>query len=201
MWHVPCVSLLHNSTNIIIGSFHLCFVSPFCLACVFVAASLSSSFAFFFHPPTSLWATVSLPCDSPLNPVVVSLISCGSAFVRVVKRSGGEHLLTARATVKRKWSEYGIKKIVYSQVTVCVCVLPLLSSQEQPKIIEPLDYEAVVFQRKAQIHSDPHRDLLLCPVDDVSVSLPVPLYTFLSSTHKAKNYFVINKTLNKNNIQ
>uniref|UniRef100_A0A671XVV7 Dedicator of cytokinesis 11 n=1 Tax=Sparus aurata TaxID=8175 RepID=A0A671XVV7_SPAAU len=48
---------------------------------------------------------------------------------------------------------------------------------EQPKIIEPLDYEAVVFQRKAQIHSDPHRDLLLCPVDDVSVSpfIPFPL--------------------------
>ncbi|XP_063756735.1 dedicator of cytokinesis protein 11 isoform X1 [Eleginops maclovinus] len=41
---------------------------------------------------------------------------------------------------------------------------------EQPKIIEPLDYEAVVLQRKAQIHSDPHRDLLLCPVDDVSES-------------------------------
>lgn len=49
-------------------------------------------------------------------------------------------------------------------------VVPLFSSQEQPKIIEPLDYETVVFQRKAQIHSDPHRDLLLCPVDDVSVS-------------------------------
>uniref|UniRef100_A0A3B4ZQC4 Dedicator of cytokinesis 11 n=1 Tax=Stegastes partitus TaxID=144197 RepID=A0A3B4ZQC4_9TELE len=43
-------------------------------------------------------------------------------------------------------------------------------STEQPKIIEPLDYESVVFQRKAQIHSDPHRDLLLCPVDDVSES-------------------------------
>ncbi|XP_041841346.1 dedicator of cytokinesis protein 11 isoform X2 [Melanotaenia boesemani] len=41
---------------------------------------------------------------------------------------------------------------------------------EQPKIIEPLDYEAVVFQRKAQIHNDPNRDLLLCPVDDVSES-------------------------------
>uniref|UniRef100_A0A6Q2YH92 Dedicator of cytokinesis 11 n=1 Tax=Esox lucius TaxID=8010 RepID=A0A6Q2YH92_ESOLU len=39
---------------------------------------------------------------------------------------------------------------------------------EQPKIIEPLDYENVVFQRKAQIHSDPHRDLLLCAVDDAS---------------------------------
>uniref|UniRef100_H2TTJ1 Dedicator of cytokinesis 11 n=1 Tax=Takifugu rubripes TaxID=31033 RepID=H2TTJ1_TAKRU len=41
---------------------------------------------------------------------------------------------------------------------------------EQPKIIEPLDYEAEVFQRKAQIHNDPHRDLLLCPLDDVSES-------------------------------
>uniref|UniRef100_A0A3B3D4J9 Dedicator of cytokinesis C/D N-terminal domain-containing protein n=1 Tax=Oryzias melastigma TaxID=30732 RepID=A0A3B3D4J9_ORYME len=45
----------------------------------------------------------------------------------------------------------------------------VLCSQEQPKIIEPLDYEAVVFQRKAQIHSDPHRDLLLCPVDDSQI--------------------------------
>ncbi|XP_056882297.1 dedicator of cytokinesis protein 11 isoform X2 [Takifugu flavidus] len=41
---------------------------------------------------------------------------------------------------------------------------------EQPKIIEPLDYETEVFQRKAQIHNDPHRDLLLCPLDDVSES-------------------------------
>uniref|UniRef100_A0AAR2JM25 Dedicator of cytokinesis 11 n=1 Tax=Pygocentrus nattereri TaxID=42514 RepID=A0AAR2JM25_PYGNA len=41
---------------------------------------------------------------------------------------------------------------------------------EQTKIIEPLDYENVVFQRKAQIHSDPQRDLLLWPADDISVS-------------------------------
>lgn len=53
---------------------------------------------------------------------------------------------------------------------MCLCCVRLPRFQEQPKIIEPLDYEAVVFQRKAQIHSDPHRDLLLCPVDDVSVS-------------------------------
>ncbi|XP_072573222.1 dedicator of cytokinesis protein 11 isoform X1 [Paramormyrops kingsleyae] len=39
---------------------------------------------------------------------------------------------------------------------------------EQPKIIEPLDYENVVFQKKTQIHSDPHRELLIFPVDDVS---------------------------------
>lgn len=62
-----------------------------------------------------------------------------------------------------------------------VYVLSISPSQEQPKIIEPLDYEAVVFQRKAQIHSDPHRDLLLCPVDDVSVSpfIPFPLCSVL----------------------
>ncbi|XP_066571023.1 dedicator of cytokinesis protein 11 isoform X2 [Amia ocellicauda] len=41
---------------------------------------------------------------------------------------------------------------------------------EKPKIIEPLDYENVILQRKTQIHSDPHRDLLLCPMDDVSES-------------------------------
>uniref|UniRef100_A0A669CYV0 Dedicator of cytokinesis 11 n=1 Tax=Oreochromis niloticus TaxID=8128 RepID=A0A669CYV0_ORENI len=52
----------------------------------------------------------------------------------------------------------------------CVGVLSILPPQEQPKIIEPLDYEAVVFQRKAQIHSDPYRDLLLCPVDDSQIS-------------------------------
>uniref|UniRef100_A0A8C2E076 Dedicator of cytokinesis 11 n=1 Tax=Cyprinus carpio TaxID=7962 RepID=A0A8C2E076_CYPCA len=40
---------------------------------------------------------------------------------------------------------------------------------EQPKIIEPLDYENVVSQRKAQIHSDPQRDLLVWPPDDVSI--------------------------------
>uniref|UniRef100_A0A3Q1EFL6 Dedicator of cytokinesis C/D N-terminal domain-containing protein n=1 Tax=Acanthochromis polyacanthus TaxID=80966 RepID=A0A3Q1EFL6_9TELE len=82
-------------------------------------------------------------CDSALNFVVASLISCGPAVTWVVKSSGGEHLLTSFKQQERI---------------------------EQPKIIEPLDYEAVVFQRKAQIHSDPHRDLLLCPVDDVSVS-------------------------------
>uniref|UniRef100_A0A672QQK4 Dedicator of cytokinesis protein 11-like n=1 Tax=Sinocyclocheilus grahami TaxID=75366 RepID=A0A672QQK4_SINGR len=44
------------------------------------------------------------------------------------------------------------------------------TSIAQPKIIEPLDYENVVFQRKAQIHSDPQRDLLVWPADDVSVT-------------------------------
>lgn len=63
-----------------------------------------------------------------------------------------------------------------------ICILSFFPPQEQPKIIEPLDYEAVVFQRKAQIHSDPHRDLLLCPVDDVSVSPLIPSQLSLALT-------------------
>uniref|UniRef100_A0AAR2LMS3 Dedicator of cytokinesis 11 n=1 Tax=Pygocentrus nattereri TaxID=42514 RepID=A0AAR2LMS3_PYGNA len=47
---------------------------------------------------------------------------------------------------------------------------PFLCLKEQTKIIEPLDYENVVFQRKAQIHSDPQRDLLLWPADDISIN-------------------------------
>lgn len=39
---------------------------------------------------------------------------------------------------------------------------------EKPKIIEPLDYENVFSQRKTQIYSDPNRDLLMFPMDDIS---------------------------------
>lgn len=41
---------------------------------------------------------------------------------------------------------------------------------EKNKIIEPLDYEEVIVQRKTQIQSDPLRDLLQFPIDDVSIS-------------------------------
>uniref|UniRef100_A0A8C8SAD3 Dedicator of cytokinesis 11 n=1 Tax=Pelusios castaneus TaxID=367368 RepID=A0A8C8SAD3_9SAUR len=40
---------------------------------------------------------------------------------------------------------------------------------EKTKVVEPLDYENVVLQRKAQIYSDPLRDLLMFPMEDVSV--------------------------------
>ncbi|CAM4617725.1 dedicator of cytokinesis protein 11 isoform X3 [Caretta caretta] len=42
---------------------------------------------------------------------------------------------------------------------------------EKTKVIEPLDYENVVQQRKAQIYSDPLRDLLMFPMEDVSISV------------------------------
>lgn len=38
-------------------------------------------------------------------------------------------------------------------------------------MVEPLDYENVILQRKVQIYSDPLRDLLIFPIEDVSVSL------------------------------
>lgn len=37
-------------------------------------------------------------------------------------------------------------------------------------MVEPLDYENVILQRKVQIYSDPLRDLLIFPIEDVSVS-------------------------------
>ncbi|XP_008177200.2 dedicator of cytokinesis protein 11 isoform X2 [Chrysemys picta bellii] len=42
---------------------------------------------------------------------------------------------------------------------------------EKTKVVEPLDYENVVLQRKAQIYSDPLRDLLMFPMEDVSISV------------------------------
>lgn len=39
----------------------------------------------------------------------------------------------------------------------------------KPKIIEPLDYENVILQRKTQIISDVLRDMLQFPTDDFQV--------------------------------
>lgn len=41
---------------------------------------------------------------------------------------------------------------------------------EKAKLVEPLDYENVITQRKTQIYSDPLRDLLMFPMEDISVS-------------------------------
>ncbi|ETE71940.1 Dedicator of cytokinesis protein 11, partial [Ophiophagus hannah] len=49
-------------------------------------------------------------------------------------------------------------------------VLPV-SHQEKTKVSQPLDYENVISQRKAQIYSDPFRDLLMFPMEDASLSV------------------------------
>ncbi|XP_053129814.1 dedicator of cytokinesis protein 11 isoform X3 [Hemicordylus capensis] len=45
------------------------------------------------------------------------------------------------------------------------------SGLERTKVVEPLDYENVIAQRKAQIYSDPLRDMLMFPMEDASVSV------------------------------
>uniref|UniRef100_A0A2I3TJH7 Dedicator of cytokinesis 11 n=1 Tax=Pan troglodytes TaxID=9598 RepID=A0A2I3TJH7_PANTR len=42
---------------------------------------------------------------------------------------------------------------------------------EKAKVVEPLDYENVIAQRKTQIYSDPLRDLLMFPMEDISISV------------------------------
>lgn len=54
---------------------------------------------------------------------------------------------------------------------ICKFFHLLFFLQEKTKVVEPLDYENVILQRKVQIYSDPLRDLLIFPIEDVSVSL------------------------------
>ncbi|XP_018588078.1 dedicator of cytokinesis protein 10 isoform X3 [Scleropages formosus] len=49
-----------------------------------------------------------------------------------------------------------------------------LSCQEKPKLIDPLDYEAVISDLEAELKEDPLKDLLLFPEQDFTVS-KVPL--------------------------
>ncbi|XP_015271740.1 PREDICTED: dedicator of cytokinesis protein 11 [Gekko japonicus] len=49
--------------------------------------------------------------------------------------------------------------------------LHLEPKEEKTKVIEPLDYENVISQRKAQIYSDPFRDLLMFPMEDMSIAV------------------------------
>ncbi|KYO32725.1 hypothetical protein Y1Q_0009334 [Alligator mississippiensis] len=67
---------------------------------------------------------------------------------------------------------------------------------EKTKAVEPLDYENVVLQRKAQIYSDPLRDLLMFPMEDVSISVISRQWRTVQSTvpgdalKKAQSLFV-----------
>lgn len=55
-------------------------------------------------------------------------------------------------------------------------------TQEKPKQIDPLDYEAVVSELDAELKEDPLRDLLLFPDNDFTViTVPVERRTLLST--------------------
>uniref|UniRef100_A0A8C2U1W3 Dedicator of cytokinesis 11 n=1 Tax=Coturnix japonica TaxID=93934 RepID=A0A8C2U1W3_COTJA len=66
---------------------------------------------------------------------------------------------------------------------------------EKTKVVEPLDYENVILQRKVQIYSDPLRDLLIFPIEDVSVIISRQRRTVQSTVpedalKKAQSLFV-----------
>uniref|UniRef100_A0A8B9CL13 Dedicator of cytokinesis 11 n=1 Tax=Anser brachyrhynchus TaxID=132585 RepID=A0A8B9CL13_9AVES len=66
---------------------------------------------------------------------------------------------------------------------------------EKTKVVEPLDYENVILQRKVQIYSDPLRDLLIFPIEDVSVIISRQRRTIQSTVpedalKKAQSLFV-----------
>ncbi|XP_068107031.1 dedicator of cytokinesis protein 11 isoform X2 [Hyperolius riggenbachi] len=67
---------------------------------------------------------------------------------------------------------------------------------EKARVVEPLDYEAVISQRKAQIFSDPHRDMLMFPMEDVFISTVDRQHRTIKSAvpedaeSKAKSLFV-----------
>lgn len=57
-----------------------------------------------------------------------------------------------------------------SLVNLTILTFFLSFMKEKTKVVEPLDYENVITQRKTQIYSDPLRDLLMFPMEDISVS-------------------------------
>uniref|UniRef100_A0A8B9GEA1 Dedicator of cytokinesis protein 11 n=1 Tax=Amazona collaria TaxID=241587 RepID=A0A8B9GEA1_9PSIT len=66
---------------------------------------------------------------------------------------------------------------------------------EKARVVEPLDYENVILQRKVQIYSDPLRELLIFPIEDVSVIISRQRRTVQSTVpedalKKAQSLFV-----------
>lgn len=54
-------------------------------------------------------------------------------------------------------------------MSACVCVF----QQEKPKLIDPLDYEAVICNLGDELKEDPLRELLLFPDNDFTVGTNV----------------------------
>uniref|UniRef100_A0A671GAU0 Dedicator of cytokinesis 11 n=1 Tax=Rhinolophus ferrumequinum TaxID=59479 RepID=A0A671GAU0_RHIFE len=74
-------------------------------------------------------------------------------------------LLTALRKFTKRLSKPGTAAELRQSVSEAVRGSVVL---EKTKVVEPLDYENVISQRKTQIYSDPLRDLLMFPMEDIS---------------------------------
>uniref|UniRef100_A0A671RUR8 Dedicator of cytokinesis protein 9-like n=1 Tax=Sinocyclocheilus anshuiensis TaxID=1608454 RepID=A0A671RUR8_9TELE len=90
--------------------------------------------------------------------------------------------------------------ITYCDIRIGISVrcaeFVLVCFQVKPRVVEPLDYESVLVQRKTQILSDGLRDMLQFPLEDFQVcTLPRQIRTFYPSIpphalREAQNLFV-----------
>uniref|UniRef100_A0A8C3UZ06 Dedicator of cytokinesis protein 9 n=1 Tax=Catharus ustulatus TaxID=91951 RepID=A0A8C3UZ06_CATUS len=76
---------------------------------------------------------------------------------------------------------YGNFEKKYKEGGMSISLL-LLQVTAKPKLIEPIDYENVIVQRKTQILNDPLREMLLFPYDDFQTALLQRQSRYIRST-------------------
>lgn len=82
------------------------------------------------------------------------------------------------------WVSRVCEPALYVPLTLClICLL-----QVKPKVIEPLDYENVLVQRKTQILSDVLRDMLQFPLEDFEVSFTPVVCTLPGQNQSCSGY-------------
>uniref|UniRef100_A0A670Z948 Dedicator of cytokinesis 11 n=1 Tax=Pseudonaja textilis TaxID=8673 RepID=A0A670Z948_PSETE len=98
------------------------------------------------------------------------------AKTREEKKAGGGKAIMDSMCIYLVETQRGFMFWACSPLTALVLPVGLtrhvvfpVSHQEKTKVSQPLDYENVISQRKAQIYSDPFRDLLMFPMEDLSV--------------------------------
>lgn len=112
-------------------------------------------------------------CPPPEALVHPCLWACSSICPcqPVIQRWDNDNLFLSLSHPPSQWSTC-YRPVIHkipAQSEIQRLIRFLLFLQVKPKIIEPLDYENVLLQRKTQIISDVLRDMLQFPTDDFQV--------------------------------